>query len=169
MNFKIMVTLLLAALIVGFTSVTARADSFGPEFDSLVDLIKAGTKDLQSLEVLDRETGLSDLDDNTILKLQEAAKSQAGIWGDTILEGDYFADGATELDRVVAYVRGGEVIAYRITYSERAWDTSDCAFDGDEMETLFGCTPGRISESSFVSTGLTSFTRDMEHLATFTE
>ncbi|MES2964752.1 MAG: hypothetical protein V4760_12740 [Bdellovibrionota bacterium] len=165
MNFKTLVSL----FVFTFSALTAHADTHGPDFASLVELIKSGTKGLQETRVYERESNLDELSDATHERLDEIAKSQAGIWADTILEGDYFADGSTELDSVVAYVRAGEVVAYRITYSERAWDTSACSFDGEDLETLFGCVQGRIIESSFVSPGLTSFTRDMEDLASFNE
>lgn len=161
MNFKILVT----ALVLGFTSHTALADAHGVDFPGLVEFIKGGTQAIEIVRVYDGET--SRLDDRTIERLQEIAEDQANIWADTILEGDYFADGETRLDEVVAFLRGGEVVAYRVTYSERAWDTSECAFDGGDLETLFGCKQGRITESSFVSASFESYTRDMRALAEF--
>lgn len=163
MNLKTTITLF--AAIFSFSSHTARADSFGCDYGSLVELINSGAKGLQATQVYDRTS--SSLDDVTLARLHEVAKEQSNIWADTILEGDYFADGNTELDSVVVYTRGSEVLAYRITYSERAWDTSSCSFDGEELETLVGCQQGRIRETSFVSGGLTSYTRDLNALAEF--
>lgn len=84
--------------------------------------------------------------------LMRVAWEQAQIWADTILEGDFVADGKTRLDEVQALYKYKTLIGYKITYSERAWDTSNCSYDGLHDETLRGCTEGRITESSYVST-----------------
>ena len=79
------------------------------------------------------------------------AFDQAQIWGDTILEGDFYADGITRVDRVARIYRNDKLVAYVVTYSEKAWYLSDCHYDGVRSITLLGCTPGRITESSYVS------------------
>lgn len=104
-------------------------------------------------------------------RLQQIAWDQAQIWGDTILEGDYWADDEVALDLVQAVLRGGVQIAWRITYSSRAFDTSVCTpyEHADDDPTRFDdCIPGRIHESSFVSMDLKSFIRDDEAFAEFT-
>ncbi len=85
-------------------------------------------------------------------ELLQVAYQQAQVWADTILEGDFFADGKTRLDEVQALYKNRDLMGYKITYSERAWDTANCAYDGINDETLKGCDEGRIRESSFVST-----------------
>lgn len=85
-------------------------------------------------------------------ELFKVAYQQAQVWADTILEGDFTADGKTRLDEVQALYKNKNLIGYRITYSERAWDTVNCSFDGLHEETLKDCDEGRISESSYVST-----------------
>ena len=57
------------------------------------------------------------------LNLQKVALDQAQIWGDTILEGDYAADGKTQLDQVLVIKKDAKIIGYAISYSERAWFT----------------------------------------------
>ena len=88
------------------------------------------------------------------------AKSQAQVWADTILEGDYAAEGYTRLDRVEEIYKHNILIGYLIKYSEKAWDTSDCSYDGIRDSTLVGCTPGRIVESSYVSADLKDYFYD---------
>ena len=169
--------LFITAVTLVFASVTfsgafsgaARADSCPPDLNSVVGLVKAGIGGIHATSVYESETGTTTLSDESLLRMNEIAKIQSGIWADTILEGDYFANGATELDEVVQFARNGTVVAYRITYSERAWDTSDCSFDSDELETLSACVQGRIVESTFVSGDLTRFMRDLDDLANFNE
>jgi hypothetical protein len=99
----------------------------------------------------------------------ELAKDQAGVWSDTILEGDYSADGNTELDKVEGVYNGKYLMFYRITYSERAWDTSGCEYMGEDRSELKKCRAGRIVESSFVSKSHDSWMRDSDAFAEFFE
>lgn len=102
-------------------------------------------------------------------KLHKIAQSQAQIWADTILEGDYEADGQTVLDRVEEIQFKGRLVAYRITYSERAWYIGSCDYDYEDKSKLASCAEGRISEASFVSSSLTSWTRDSNAYAEFAD
>jgi hypothetical protein len=77
-----------------------------------------------------------------------ASTSQAQIWGDTILEGDYYAAGHTRVDAVVSIYQGQDLVAYKLLYSEKSWDTSTCAYNG-RRDSLADCRNGRIAESSF--------------------
>jgi len=86
--------------------------------------------------------------------LQKVAYDQAQIWGDTILEGDYAADGKTELVQVMVIKQNAKVVGYAITYSERAWYTGHCAYISQNPSTLATCEEGRIHETSFVSADL---------------
>ena len=95
------------------------------------------------------------------------AKAQAQVWGDTILEGDYAADGYTRLDRIDELFKYDQIIGYRITYSEKAWDTSDCSYDGIRDSTLMDCTPGRIVESSYVTPDWKNYFYDEKNAARF--
>ncbi len=93
----------------------------------------------------------SDSGNSVIKRLKAAAIDQAQIWADTILEGDYATDYKTRLDKAVAFFYGGSLVAYYITYSEGAWDTGTCKYDGINDSTLTGCKPGRIVESVYLS------------------
>jgi hypothetical protein len=91
------------------------------------------------------------------LSLNKVAFVQAQIWGDTILEGDYYSMGQTQLDEVLALFRNETLIGYKISYSERAWYTGDCDFDNSDEATLKNCSEGRIHESAFVSPDFNTF------------
>lgn len=101
--------------------------------------------------------------------LKNVAIRQAQVWGDTILEGDYQADGHTRLDVVTFLYKNNSLIGYRISYSERAWYTGECDFNGDDEETLKDCTEGRIFESSYVSPDFKTYFRDEDDLADFVD
>ncbi len=85
------------------------------------------------------------------------AKEQAQVWGDTILEGDYVSSGETRIDRIFEIYKHNFLIGYIVTYSEKAWDVSDCRYDGVRPSTLTDCAAGRIEESSFVSLDFKQF------------
>ena len=99
--------------------------------------------------------------------LTRIAKSQAQVWADTILEGDYVAEGYTRLDRVEEMYKHNILIGYLIKYSEKAWDTSDCSYDGIRDSTLVGCAGGRIVESSYISVDLKDYFYDEKTGAKF--
>lgn len=106
--------------------------------------------------------------DNNLKKiLERIAHKQAQIWGDTILEGDYAAEGNTRLDQIINLYKDNELIGYLITYSEKAWFTADCSYDGINDSTLSGCVPGRIIESSYVSLNFREYFYDEKTAATF--
>jgi hypothetical protein len=100
-----------------------------------------------------------------VAALGEIASEQAGIWGDTILEGDYLADGKTRLDRIEGLFHGDQLLAYRIRYSERAWYTGDCNPGVDRSRA--SCQEGRIAEASFVWPSLREWTVDDRAWAEF--
>lgn len=83
-------------------------------------------------------------------QLRQAAYDQAQIWADTILEGDFVAAGHTRVDSVTAVYKDDQLLAYKVTYSEKGWSTAECDYDGHRA-SLTGCPVGRISESSFIS------------------
>ncbi|WP_373998726.1 hypothetical protein [Bdellovibrio bacteriovorus] len=102
-------------------------------------------------------------------RLNKIMIHQSNIWADTILEGDYQSEGDTRLDEVVAIFKSSNLIGYKITYSEKAWDTASCDFDyEDESEDKYqDCTEGRIVESSFVSKDFKTYFRDDNAMAEF--
>lgn len=163
-----MKTLILTA--VAFFALTGIAKADHIEDASFLQLLKTSSalKQATAQTVFDRGEHIDALTNGQLEKFQHVATEQAQIWGDTILEGDYQADGRTELDRVEELKIEGELVAYKITYSERSWDTSICTYPGNrDGSALDQCQEGRIVESSFVSPDLSSWTRDPENFAVF--
>lgn len=113
------------------------------------------------------QPGDTHLNKETHATLNEAAFDQAQIWADTILEGEFHADGKTRLDQVFTIYEGSKLIGYRITYSERAWYTGECQFDNQDEASLSECTEGRIQESSYVSADFQTVFRDENNFANF--
>lgn len=99
--------------------------------------------------------------------LYDIAHVQAQIWGDTILEGDFFADGKVQVQKVKVLYKGQRRVGFSITYYERAWYTGDCDFQHNRPESLRSCRPGHIVESSFVSTNATEAQVDENQFAKF--
>jgi hypothetical protein len=91
------------------------------------------------------------LPNNVSRNLAEIARSQAQIWSDTILEGDFWADGKTRLQSTKVLRHGQRILGYYITYVERAWYVGDCRFELSQPSSLQKCVPGYITESTFVS------------------
>lgn len=155
----------------------AYADASGPGAKSFIQTIKnyrqacpeaactAPFKSEDAFSAEQPERSVLAVDVQVILK--NVATYQAQIWGDTILEGDYQADGNTRLDVVTFLYKNNYLIGYRISYSERAWYTGDCDYTGENEENLINCTEGRIFESTFVSPDFKTYFRDENDLADF--
>jgi hypothetical protein len=139
-------------------SISARAEFVCRTFGCQQDLLTR--KALSGQEV----ASLSQVVRNS---LQNRAEALSGIWGDTILEGDYYADEDVQIDKIESLYKKDEFVGYRITYSSKAWDTSTCQFDGVDLTTLESCLAGRIQESGFVSADFKRFERDHRALAEF--
>ena len=107
------------------------------------------------------------LPSHIVLNLNKLAFSQAQIWGDTILEGDFTADGRTQLDSIMVIYQQGRVIGYAITYSEKAWYTGKCAYIPRNFASLASCQEGRIVEQSFVTANMDDIARDENQFADF--
>lgn len=105
---------------------------------------------------------------NSIINLKKAAEEQVNVWGDTISEGDYVADGEVKINKIAAIYKDDLLVAYKITYSQNAWDTSECNYDGNHhSETLIGCSAGKIVESSYVTPEMKYFEVDENQFAEF--
>ena len=100
-------------------------------------------------------------------KLERIAAKQSYIWIDTVLAGDFHADGNTVLEEVVAIFRSNTLVAYKIDYSERAWYVGACNWDGETDESLANCPEGKIHESSFVSPDFKTYIRNDDDIADF--
>ncbi|WP_413576109.1 hypothetical protein ACLVWU_17130 [Bdellovibrio sp. HCB290] len=109
---------------------------------------------------------MNKLEQNSSEALRTVANYQAQIWSDTILGGDYYAAGRTRMDSVVAFFKKDRLVGFKIRYSEKAWNTSECAFNG-KRDSLKGCQEGRISEESYVSPDFQTYFTDEERQAAF--
>lgn len=156
--------------VIALGAAPAKADHIEMSgFQTTVDSISANPGAVTAQAVFDRATNMTKLSDEQFGKISKVASDQAQIWGDTILEGDYEADGRTIVDHVDALTgANGQLVAYRAIYSQRGWDTSTCVLDGPRTEeTLKACDQGRIQEATYVSPDMMSYVRDMKQLATF--
>lgn len=99
--------------------------------------------------------------------LQRVANAQSKIWADTILEGDYVADGNTVLEKVIGIYKRNKLVAYKISYAEAGWDISDCNYDFKNPSTLSECPEGMIRETSFVSIDFGNVVRNHDDIADF--
>jgi hypothetical protein len=152
--FKLILSLTVLSLITTGTSFAANPPLI-PEGDSAVLIYSLSEKVLDSSFKPIQE------------QIEDAATEQAQIWSDTILEGDYAAEGNTRLDEVIAIYKKNTLQGYKFTYSEKAWMISDCDFDEQSQESLNACLQGRIVESSYASPDFSILERDPDHLAEF--
>lgn len=157
------------------TSSIALADQMGPDGDKFYEeaahfenaCAKTPCQGEYSKKVVyDQDLRINDITTKERSLLKSVAVDQAQVWGDTILEGDYYATGRTRLDRVVAYYKAEALVGYKIQYSEKAWYTGDCQFDG-KRESLKACQEGRIVEGSYVSPDSKTYFSDEERYAEF--
>lgn len=157
------------------TSAVAVADQMGPEGDKFYEeaahfenaCMAGECQGIYSKKVVyDQNRRVNKLSEKERTQLKSVAFDQAQVWGDTILEGDYHASGRTRLDQVVAYYKQDSLVGYKIQYSEKAWYTGDCSFNG-KRDTLKECKEGRIVEGSYVSPDTQTYFSDEERYAEF--
>ena len=148
----------LALLVVGTFAVesTAHADFVS---DESFRLVAQSLINLKSVPVYDKQSGVLNISVETLASFQKMAADQAEIWGDTILEESYEAADEIQIDHVDSLSNGESLVAYRIVYSQQAWDTSTCSYT-DNPKASDQCRAGRIVEASLVSPNLTSWIMD---------
>lgn len=112
-------------------------------------------------------------------RFNEITDQEQSIWFDTILEGDYQlgADdlGIDQINKV--YNENNLPVAYRIQFSQDAFDTATCDYDSEYVYqhpeetvtvlTQAGCTHGRIVGYAIVSLDLKFHERDSEEIESF--
>lgn len=162
-------------VVLTMTSSLAIADQMGPDGDKFYEeaarfenaCAQEPCRAPYSHKVLfDQEDNLNELSEKAKIALNAIAIDQAQVWADTILEGDYYSTGRTRLDQVVAFYKSEVLVGYKIQYSEKAWYTGDCEFDGDQS-SLANCQEGRIVEGSYVSPDALTYFSDEERYAEF--
>lgn len=158
-----------------FITSVSFADEMGPLGDKFYEeaahFVHACKEDpckapYSQLVVYDQSISLNQLSSLQRLRLTKIAARQAQVWGDTILEGDYYAEGYTRLDKVLAFYKGSDLVGFKIQYSEKAWFIGECNFD-DTKASLQSCQEGRIVEESYVSPEAKTYFSDEEHYAAF--
>lgn len=95
-------------------------------------------------------------------RLRQVAKAMAlELWPDTVLEGPYHVQFRMRLDHIEFLLRGGERVGYRLTFSDKSWNTDDCRPKASRSENqLQSCETGRIHDAGFVLNDLKTTTRD---------
>lgn len=157
------------------TPALSLADQMGPDGDKFYEeaahfenaCITGECQGLYSKKVVyNQKRRINQLSAKERTLLKAVAFDQAQVWGDTILEGDYYSSGRTRLDEVIAFYKVDQLVGYKIQYSEKAWYTGDCAFNGTRA-SLQGCQEGRIVEGSYVSPDTQTYFSDEERYAEF--
>lgn len=116
---------------------------------------------------------------NQKVRLSEVVDQEQSIWFDTILEGDYQL-GADDLaiDEISkVYNENNMPVAYRVRFSQDAFDTGSCDYDSEyvyqhpeqtvDVLTKAGCTHGRIVGYTIISLDLQFHVRDNEEIESF--
>lgn len=97
-------------------------------------------------------------------KLRQISKNMAlEIWPDTILEGPYHVQFRMRLDRIERFLQNGEPIGYRLSFSDKAWNTDRCrpgAANLPESQKYKQCDTGRVYDAGFVLNDLLRTFRD---------
>lgn len=166
-----MIKLLCLFAIVIF-QVPAHADSANTQFVKYLQSSKGlNVSSVETTDILNFDNNVSAIDNKLNDQLLVIAQTQATTWDDTILEQDVAALGEIRLDQVEELSANNELQGYRITYSQRGWDTSTCDLsrasveDYKHEETFANCAEGRIYESAYVSTDLNTYFTDDDNLA----
>jgi hypothetical protein len=164
------ITPLLVSLFTFTFALAAQADKKGFDhfqFESSMQQSQKAQPSISVQRIYDISQPNLKPNQNLFGAFEKIANEQAQIWGDTILEGEFEADGATRIDRIEAIQMGAQILAYRVTYSEGAWSLSGCQYDFKNKALLKACKAGRITEASYVSAGLGSWSRDESAYAEF--
>lgn len=116
---------------------------------------------------------------NQKVRLGEIIDQEQSIWFDTILEGDYQL-GADDLsiDEISkVYNENNMPVAYRLRFSQDAFDTGSCDYDSEyiyqhpeqtvSVLTEAGCTHGRIVGYTIISLDLQFHVRDDQEIESF--
>lgn len=170
-----MISKFFLAVLMLFSASLAFADQMGPNGDKFYDEAAHFANACSNGEckapysislVYNQKSRLNKMDAAHLQILRKIAFDQAQVWGDTILEGEFVSAGRTRLDTVVAYFKNERLVGFKIRYSEKAWDTSDCSYDGKQA-SLKDCKLGRIFEESYVAPDYATFFTDEDRQADF--
>ncbi len=165
--------LLVAANLISLNALADRQFVGSDKFYDLIQDYKMNCKEAQCKKPYREALVFHEGVRSTLLRrgdlnhLKKIAAKQAYIWMDTILAGDYYADGNTTLENVIAIFKGSTIVAYKIEYSELAWYVRQCGWVEDDETSLMGCPEGRIRESSYVAPDMKNYVRCEDEIAEF--
>ncbi len=152
----------LTALSVTLTSQMAFADNVAGDSRTWAAEVKMAVQSNRA-KFVTVDLAQNPLPPDAVEQLDVIAEDQAQVWADTILESDFIAENAVQIDLVETVQTGSSFLGYRVTYSSKAVDTSEC----DAARDISQCNHGRIIESSFVAPRLSSWIRDDQNYAKF--
>lgn len=170
---KLMLSLLVAANLISINAFADKQFVGANKFYDLIADYKTVCKPNECIkpyrEVVIYDEHIRDLflSKYELMKLQRIAGKQAYIWIDTVLQGDFHADGKTVLEEVIAIFKGSSLVAYKIDYSENAWYIGACNWDRESDAGLASCPAGKIHESSYVSPDFKTYIRNDDDIAAF--
>lgn len=135
---------------------------------------------LENKQTVIADIEMQSFNSKQLASLDKAANELAGIWGDTILEGDYALDPKSEIEVVwVEKVTSqrGELLAYRFTFQHGAYSTGECEIDWEAIENETEsyedqlvskeCGNGRIIGKGYISPDFKHFMRDDDNIEDF--
>ncbi|AFX99981.1 hypothetical protein [Bdellovibrio bacteriovorus] len=170
---KLMTGLLLAVNLISFNAFADKQFVGANKFYDLIEDYKTVCKSAECAKPYrERIIYTNGVRDSFLTKfqferLERISDKQAFIWMDTVLQGDYHADGKTVLEEVVAIFKGSVVVAYKVDYSQMAWYVGACGWNGETLAGLENCPMGKIHESSYVSPDFKTYIRNDDDIASF--
>lgn len=99
----------------------------------------------------------------TRAQLRSLARGQAlDLWPDTVLEGPYHVQFRVRLDQIQSVKVDGREVAYRLTFSDKAWNKDLCTTGPEALRIpqYRNCQTGRIFDAIYVTEDLKSSFRD---------
>lgn len=170
---KLLMGLFVAANLISLNALADRQFVGSGKFYDMIQTYKANctktecNKPFRELSIFKDGVRSAFISRGDVNRLEKIAAKQAYIWMDTILAGDYHADGYTVLEEVIAIFKGSKIVAYKIDYSERAWYVGLCDWNPDDETSLMYCPEGKIHESSYVAPDLKTYIRNDDDIADF--
>jgi hypothetical protein len=130
-------------VLVFFFAVIAYAHAQVPTREAFLRLSDAAK--IEILYTHAQEGTARHLRNQTVLKeLRKNALFEAGVWYDTILEGDYNLTGEVEVLNITAMVIQGQVYGYSALVKADAVNYSSCEYDYETETYGDDCTVGYI-------------------------
>jgi hypothetical protein len=165
-------------LLSAFILVSFSLNAFAATTEELSAKLSAA---LESKQYQSTEVEISKLSAKENTALLEAATDESGIWGDTILEGDYILDSQSKIELLSVeklVSNTSEFLGYRIMYQHGAYETGSCEVDWDaadenpeafEEQLNNDCTRGHIIAGAYVTPDFKDHFRDEDAIEDFSD